>query len=468
MDSRIRLAEITFKNYKTEAYLSLFPAEAATQESLFEAVTQELEAKAVKRGFVLFDAVQQAISKLLENKEPQTGVLIAKGQMPVHGKDSKLDFKIDLFTQQVGKQLEDGSIDYREINKYKVVYKDGEIVSRTPPAPGTPGQSVCGDALECKNGREIRMNTGKNIRTQTDEAGVDHFFATVSGAVSYSAERKFLDVLTEIKIEGDIDYNVGNLVFPGNVYITGFVQGGFVVKATGKVYVGKSISNALVESDMDVNVKEGIIGGSTVRAKGQVQALFVENSQVEAAGDILIRESVVDSHIGSQSCVTAGSIVTGSIRAIFRILLQSAGNSLHPKSELLLGISKELKDRKAAILEEIARCDDNFNKIDQCLRLTGYGKGKEVAPDRQAQVQALIAGRDKLQLQSMDLRDEADKIDQLKQKSLKGYVSVAGTIYPGVVVAIHNEKHSPPVPKEKISFRLNAVTFSIEEIAYKE
>jgi hypothetical protein len=40
----------------------------------------------------------------------------------------------------VGKQLEDGRLDYREINKYKVVLKDALISSKSPRPPARPGR----------------------------------------------------------------------------------------------------------------------------------------------------------------------------------------------------------------------------------------------------------------------------------------------------------------------------------------
>jgi uncharacterized protein (DUF342 family) len=112
--------------------------------------------------------------------------------------------------------------------------------------------------------------------------------------------------------KGDVNLTSGNIRFDGDVVITGSIDVGAVVEATGHITVNGSIRAALVTSRRgSVVVTEGIVTGDKglVSAAGNVTAGFIESSRIVAKGDVTARRGILQSQViaGGKVTVTAGN-----------------------------------------------------------------------------------------------------------------------------------------------------------------
>lgn len=471
MDAHPQIINLSFKHLKTEAFLALRPIEdepLPSKEELFRLLYEELDKKQVKRGYLLNENIQQVFETFLSSAQPVEEVLIAQSKMPVHGTNAELDVKIDL-SQSAGKVLEDGSLDFREINKYKVIMSHCLILVKTPPTTGADGTSVTGEEIEGKDGKDIIIQLGQNVREELNEAtGQTSYFATANGAVIYNPATHLLSILTEIKIEKDVDYSTGNINFPGNVYITGFVKSGFKVTAVGNIFIGESVDNAVIESGGDINVKKGIIGNSLCTAEGAVKAKFAETSKIVAGTNVEIKDSLIDCEISAREAVKATSVKGGHVRAVTKIVVGSAGAPLQTNTELLLGISKEQVEERIAKKKEKEMLEENLQKIKEAVEKINPAILDKLSEEKRATVQTLFDKKAELAERITLLEMDLENLNLIRSEAQKGYISIENTIYPGVSLFIDREKLFNNKPKTKIGFKYNKATFKIEETDYKE
>ncbi|MBO4761988.1 MAG: DUF342 domain-containing protein, partial [Lachnospiraceae bacterium] len=136
------------------------PAESLTPEKLREF----LSTRGVKAGIDKTTLQSIVINKLFDRQH-----VIAQGQPPVNGVDGsfKLFFKTQIDNHP--KVLEDGSVDYRNIDIYEPVHEGMKIAEYIPATPGHFGYNVSGAVLSCTNGREFSPLKGTGFSISDDK-----------------------------------------------------------------------------------------------------------------------------------------------------------------------------------------------------------------------------------------------------------------------------------------------------------
>nr|MBO6295559.1 DUF342 domain-containing protein [Schwartzia sp. (in: firmicutes)] len=263
---------------------------------------------------ITFGIDEEAIVRGLEHGA-QT--VIAKGKPPEAGKDAKIIRKFN--AEQKGKLAEDkyGRVDYKNLNLFILAKKGDILAERVPHTMGVEGTNVFGDTIKPKPGKPKPVPAGKNTEIQDENFVV----ATMDGQIVEANNKFSIDPRLEIK--GDIGVGTGNIDFVGAVDVSGSVQQGFKVKATGTVSINGAVNGGVVEG-YNVVIKGGIIGAGpgkgVVVAQEDVQAAFVENGTIEAGGEIQISDVALHSDLragirivveGKRGLVTGGYLAAG-------------------------------------------------------------------------------------------------------------------------------------------------------------
>ena len=289
---------------------------------------------------------EEAVDKLCAKRTPATekvAIRIASSMPPVHGKDAHVKYTFDP-TKRVGNVLEDGTIDYRERNAAIGVSEGaviGELVAATP---GESGRNVKGDDIPATPGEERTFTAGQNVRSEAKDGGTS-FVAEIDGAVNVAGGT--IEVQPVFAVNGDVDYDSGNIDLPINVDIGGSVISGFSVKSGGSVTVGGSIENgAPVQAKGDVIVAKGIFGDDTkVVALGNVEAKFIQNSTVMAHENVTAGAYIINGIVRAGGEVkveegggsSGGSIISGEVVAGKRVEAKRLGS--HDTDRTVVGIS---------------------------------------------------------------------------------------------------------------------------------
>jgi uncharacterized protein (DUF342 family) len=267
--------------------------------------------------------------------------LVARGTPPEHGWDATIQWLDPGHTGAVGlhapQVLDDGRIDYRDLGEEATVTAGAVLALKAAAVPaGRPGRSVCGQELPARPGRDVALapHAGPGTEVSTDGTMLR---AVTAGLVVRSGPR--LSVTAVRTVAGDVDFKTGNVVFDGSVVVRGDVRAGFRVKATGSIQVDGEVSDAVLESDGDVQVTGGIVGQLAVmRAGGALRAGHLRSAEVTAEGPITVKSEVWQCYVVSREnvCVT-GRIVGGEVIARTGVVAQTLGAAAGTPTAITVG-----------------------------------------------------------------------------------------------------------------------------------
>ena len=258
---------------------------------------------------------EDKLRSILLNKYYNNSICIAEGILPLHGEDGYIKYYFDTDKKLVPKVLEDGTVDYRELNFVESVRKGDVLAELIPPKDGKVGYKVTGEEIPFKKGKCPRLRYGKNVRLLDNQTTL---VAEKDGLVKLDDGKVLVLDLLEID---NVDKKVGNINFNGSVIVRGNVYNGFKVKADGDVEIKGIIEGAYIENTGNLMVRQGIQGYNklTVNTKGSVTAKFIENAIV-VSGRNVTAEAIMHSNISSKDRINLigkkGLIVGGFVEQV--------------------------------------------------------------------------------------------------------------------------------------------------------
>lgn len=305
---------------------------------------------------------------LVDGKERNVQIMVAKGSAPGNPVNATIEYPW-MKDEPVMDEQDDDKVDLRELHLVKTVIEQEIIAIKAPARNGEDGSTVTGKKTPGGPGKDIVLKAGANVELSED--GLE-YYATSSGTPKL--QNNTLSVNPVFVVNGNVDYHTGNINFIGSVEIKGDILDGFVVKAGGNIVVSGNIQKANVIAGGDIIVNGGIITRMEgyIMAEGSVHAKYIENSIVEAEGDVTSIRAIINSYIrsnGSVNCTSReGKIVGGDIMAFDEIRAKVLGTELetttilragydfktylklNEEQEILSGINEELTDAEKSMV----------------------------------------------------------------------------------------------------------------------
>jgi uncharacterized protein (DUF342 family) len=278
--------EITLSQDKMAAYLKIVPGvrihrrlkDKPPSPHLKLDVTEEktvhveVDSKAVmdklKELGVVYGIDYTEISRVCGGQEAGQ-FLIAKGLSPSPGKNGCFVPELETEIQLKLKERKDGTVDYREIQDFPSV-ESGEVIGTVElPVPGMPGTNVMGDIVLPPEALPLLVQTGISVMVVENGSKV---IATDSGhpVVKVKGRSALISVVPKLMIGKDVDLQVGNVHYTGDVEIVGSVQDGMLVEVQGNVLIHENVNSAKVVSGGSIIVKNNIISSEIVAGSGSI------------------------------------------------------------------------------------------------------------------------------------------------------------------------------------------------------
>jgi uncharacterized protein len=342
-------------------------------EGVIKLTPRELE------QFILSQGIKyglQSDTVYLISQRPQdfylTQNIIAVGRPPRNGLDGYISLILD--PKEQGRrpaEREDGTVDYRELITLANVKTGQLIAERIPPQPGVPGKAVTGEDMPAKDGKEAHFKIGKNVVVNPEKTGM---YAAIDGLVTHTDKEK-LNVFPVYEINGDVDYNTGNIDFVGTVVIRGNILTGFRVKAAGDIRVTGGIEGAEVESDGSIEIVGGVIGSNKghVRAGRSVKCSFIQEGNVYAGEDVIVMQSIMHSNVRAGRNVLCngakGLIVGGVVQAGERVTARMIGNTMSTATAIEVGVRPELRQELNDLRNSLRQLNESQDKTDKALSM---------------------------------------------------------------------------------------------------
>jgi hypothetical protein len=423
---------ISVESGDKEAYMVLQPAYGG-REMEREDVELALARKSVRMG-IDYDVIEQALS----HKAYGARVLVARFKEPVHGQDAVINFLFRTTSVISPKEVEGRRIDYKDLETVVSVTKGTILASKTPPTPGENGFTVTGKTLAAKPGKDDRLAAGKSTKLSADRLQV---IADIDGQPIL--RDKTVTVESVLSVDGDIDYCTGNINFAGSVRVLGNVVSGFSLKASEDIHVEGLVEDSFIEAGRDVLIKGGIQGANkgTVKARGNVNALFIERATVEAGKCITAGETLHSNLLaGDQVVVTMekGQICGGVVGARNLVQANIIGSEAGTWTEIAVGFEprekatlEEMKQEKIQREAALEEAEKGMVTLEQYL-----AEGTQLPPRLEQAYERISKGRIALQERLVVLNADIKALEEALGKAQAPEVRVRRAIYPNVRIKV--------------------------------
>ncbi len=229
---------------------------------------------------------ERSVSFDFETSPPQLKIA---GRPAKDGQDGYTDIAFD-WRKRPGTTNEDGTFDWKKINSVPSIRKNEVIATVYDRTEGEPGIDCFGRIIRQRPGRRHQIRWVKNhIYRDSDGENIQHFnlLARTSGVVNYSFMRdndprtlEWVSISDTLKIDGDIDYSLGDLDSAASLDISGSVLGNFSLKSDGHIHVGGSIEGHGVDAK-SVHA-ELITNRCIVTAQHDIETQNITNAEANA------------------------------------------------------------------------------------------------------------------------------------------------------------------------------------------
>lgn len=427
--------QVTISEDKMQAFINLPPKSDGQDYTMVE-VMQMIRQSGVKQGID-----NERVKMLVENKEYDQNIRIAKGKPVVDGKNGFYQYYFRRDMKRSPKVLENGTVDYKNMSLFETVKKDQLIAEYIPPKKGQFGYNVLGEFLHPKVGKELPPLFGEGFTISEDRR---KYYSQMDGIVELEREEK-LSVRGLLVIPKDVDISTGNISFEGDVNILGSVRAGFSVTAKGNISIDGRCENCVVHAGKDVLIRKGCQGNGvgrieaggkvignffesvTVRAGGDMEASYLLNSDVQAGGSLKVQGR-------------RGVIIGGKICAKMGIECHGVGTIAEIKTVLQVGIDGSDMSRYQDITKQIVKIQSEITTLEAGVLkvMSAPNKDKETKNFFNRLTQALYNQKAEKKKKEQEKKEIAERMT--KQKEAR--IVVNGVVHQGTKLFINMEPYT--------------------------
>ncbi len=407
----------------------------------FSVTLDELE-ELMKSNHIVHGVDRGQLAQIVQNPKQflYQKIAVAHGEKPINGKNGRIKYVFDLDNEEKKPlELEDGRVDFKEVISLNNVKKGQLIGQRFLAEEGTPGKAVTGETLFAKSGKEARFKMGKNVVADADQMAL---YSAIDGMV-VKTDRDKINVFPIYEVNGDVDFNIGNVDFIGTVVIRGSVMPGFRIRAAGDIRITGGVETAELEADGSIEISAGIVGHNKARIKaGQhVKSSFIQDAVVEAGGNIIVSQSIMHSTIRAGQSVfckgAKGLIVGGTVQAGESVSSRTIGNSMSTTTVIEVGVLPELRNELIQLRNSLKTHMENMDKTDKALSLLDQlAAAGQLGPDKVAMRIKLNHTKKQATAEQTVIKERMLEIEKSLEDSEKAKVEVISTVYGGTKIVI--------------------------------
>lgn len=404
---------------------------------------------------------ENKINEFIDNPVYNIPYEVATAIEPVDGRDAYIAYNFETDRSKLkAKEAENGQVDFKELNLIQNVVEGQPLAQKMLPERGKGGKTVYGRYLEAKDGRDIPLPLGKNVKVDTDGRTI---LAAVSGQVLLMGEKISVEPIYEV--EG-VNIKTGNINFLGTVLCRGNVEDGFDIKASGNIEVYGSVGKCRLESDGDIIITQGIMGrdeGEIITPKS-VWARFIQNTKVDVGENVIVNDNIMNSNVTAmKKIILSGKraqIIGGHLFATEEITAKNIGSKgggietilevgYDPKAKIRL---TDLQSMQANLVKELDEIELNISTLENQKNIR-----RSLPKEKEESLGKLTTRKSEILSESEAMTKEIQEIQaRLRELRVVGKVNASGTVYSGVKIFVRDEK-------DEIKTDVRSVTFYYDD-----
>ncbi|MCP4413668.1 MAG: DUF342 domain-containing protein [Gammaproteobacteria bacterium] len=287
----------------------------------------------LKDAGVTYGIDTDTISALISESRQKEGLEKCSGEvafalLPVAGEDAKFVPLVETANERIlrPRLRADGTVDMLDLGDLPTVREGTPIMQKEPPTKGTKGINVCWEFLAAAAGKDIKYKPGPGTRISDEDELI--LLSTISGQPNLLDCGMKVDDVVQVK---SVDLHTGHMKLDANLIVKGDIAEGMKVRCEGDITVGGVVESADVRAKGNIIIGKGILGRTadyghkdhsttvSVRAGGDISAMFASYAKLEANGDIKVSEQLLHCDTKCEGAVvvgnekTVGSQIVGGI-----------------------------------------------------------------------------------------------------------------------------------------------------------
>lgn len=414
-------------------------------------IISDLENNKIKHGIC-----ENILNKFIKSRLYCTDIPVAKGTAVVQGKDAYITYNFDANPTRKPKQLEDGSVDFHQLNIFTRVNKGDLLATLTPAVSGTPGLDIYGNEIMPAKVKHLVLKHSRNITLSEDKLKM---YSEVSGDVKLEGDTVF--VSDTYYVPADVDTSTGDITYEGNVVVTGNVRTGFSIRAKGSVQVNGVVEGASIYSGDSIVLKRGMQGMAKgyLEAENDIVANFVESGTLVAKNNITVGSLLHCKVKAGNDLVVSGRkafIIGGEVEAGHMIDARAVGNQMETLTVLRAGVSREQLERIHELTEQNQNISENVTKYKKVLEAfkLQMSKGAKFTPDQIKTIQAVGENLKELDAQYKNNEEEIAKVNEAVERGESCVIKVADVVNIGSELYLNGNRHAVKENIRRCKFRL--------------
>jgi hypothetical protein len=348
------------------------------------------------------------ISDMIAGQEDLNGVPVCYGILPEGGREPYIFQSYKEMSSRMPVETQDGSIDLRDLQQRQIV-KEGQLIAelryKKPPQNGV---DVYGSEVEPKENDDLIIHVGEGVLQKGRR-----FYATYDGVPTI--ENETISLSKSMVFNGDVNLRSGNIRFDGPVEIKGSVDNGATVETTGDLVIHGTIRGAFIKAGSNITVYSGIVTGNqgSVYAGGDIQAEFVENSNITCRGSLRVGKALLNCRVVSNGSIELrakdGVLAGGKLICRERVRAGNLGFKRGAVTELVVGIDWRVARRIEIRRARLANLEKASQDYRQNLReLVQKSKNQMTAKHKQM--------KDELQAKLVKVRPIIERMEKYIQE----------------------------------------------------
>jgi uncharacterized protein (DUF342 family) len=398
----------------------------------------------LKNNRVVAGIDEKRVHDFQDNPVYKQNYLVAEGIKPQDGADAKILYNFETDSTKIRlKETASGKVDFKELNLVQNVVEGQPLAQKIPAERGKAGKTVTGKYLEAKNGKDVPIPIGKNTKLAEDGLTI---IAEMNGQVLILNNK--INVEPVLNIEGDVSLKTGNIMFLGTVNISGNVEDGFSVKASGNIEVKGTVGKSDLDAEGDIVVSQGITGKGEafIRSGKTIWAKFIENSRVEAGEFVIVSDGIINSTVNANRKILCqgkrAAIIGGILSAAEEIHAKTLGSQGGSGETILnVGFDPRSKDRLDALTSNLMNAQKELDEVSlNFTTLMNMKKQKkDFSEEKEAALKKFGERQFILQNEMEEINTEIKQIqDYLNTLKTKGKVSASVKVFAGVKITIRD------------------------------
>lgn len=416
----------------------------------------------LKSQRVVFGYDAQKASEFQDTPVYKAEYLIASGKKPQNGKDAYIKYNFETDTSKIQLQEStDGQINFKDLNLIQNVVEGQTLAVKIPAERGVAGTTVTGQYLEAGNGKDIPIPLGSNTRLAEDGLTV---LAEINGHVKISKGK--ITVEPVFLVNGNVSLKTGNIEFLGSVVVTGNVDDGFSVRASGNIEIKGTVGRSNLDAEGDIIIGQGVIGkdGANIRSGKSVWAKFIQTTKMVFAGEnVVVSDGILNSNVmANKKIICSGrraDIIGGNLSATELIAARNIGSPTSGSDTVLsVGFDPKAKERLEFLNVLIENNQRLLNEVNLNLKTLEDQKKRRggLQADKEEALQKYLTAKYTLETEISEANKELEKLKEyLETIKTEGRISASGNVYIGVTLNIKNYTEIVRSDARMTTFHLN-------------